>query len=57
MYSFVVSWKVKSNSPSVRDASHSTTIRANNEREAIDKVKQSNSSMLDRLYGFSARRV
>ena len=57
MYSFVVSWKVRSNSSSIRDASHSTTVRANNEHEAIAKVKQSNLSMLDRLYGFVARRV
>ena len=55
MNSYTVTWKVKSTDSS-RDATHSSTIRANSESEAIAKVKQNNPSNRDRMYDFDVRR-
>ena len=57
MNSYYVTWKVKSNSSSIRDAQHGSNVTANNEREAIAKVKQNNPATRDRMYDFVVRRI
>ena len=56
MNSYYVTWKVKSNSSSIKDAQHASTVKANNEREAIAKVKQNNPATHDRMYDFNVRK-
>jgi len=56
MNSYRVSWKVRSTT-SARDAQHSSIIKANNESEAIAKVKQNNPANRDRMYDFDVIKI
>lgn len=56
MYSYYVTWKVRSTGSSTQDSQHSSNVRANSEDEAIEKVKQNNPSSRDRMYDFRVRR-
>ena len=56
MNSYRVSWKVRSTT-SARDAQHSSIVKANNESEAIAKVKQNNPANRDRMYDFDVIKI
>ena len=57
MNSFKVTWKVKNMSSSVKDAQHSSIVKANSENEAIAKVKQNNPANRDRMYDFTVIKI
>ena len=56
MYSYYVTWKVRSTGSSTRDSQHSSNVKANSEEEAIEIVKRNNPSSRDRMYDFNVRR-
>lgn len=57
MYSYYVTWKVRSTGSSTRNSQHSSNVRANSEDEAIEIVKRNNPSSRDRMYDFKARKT
>ncbi len=52
-----VEWIIKSTGSLTKDSHESTNIRANNEKEAIDRVKQQNPSSCHRMKDFKVKKI